>query len=678
MAARATKGDGVRLEVNAELLHVEADEQIPNLVAYAFSSGGQLLDSTPIEKGNATLFLDKSDNPRGVRVLVGPQADEGEFTIAELRRIGAAERRLRLEANDLNPKVQLEIAPDSWRLWLLRRCCVPGTLLKRIVTGGIPIDLPVCHATIEVYEVDPIHIILPRIPDLELDRWRDIIIQPGRPIPPLPPGPQPDPPPFEREELIRELRSIEMPAPLKLAARAASLDNFRLELLRNPRIVWPLLCLFYPRFVRMTKICETTTDECGKFRCCFWRSIFNPDTPDLYFKAYRQLGPFRIPIYAPTPVGCHTRWNYQCGTEVVLYTTSPWARTCAPCPPVEAPDNWVLVMAIGNLSLANIRGASLGLAPTTDSANKGLTGGGAPFGGLLRPRIEFDNSLRDVLGIKYYRVQWRKVGGTFQSLDRAVNRHYAHEVGGDVVIDQYALGPVTVGGTPNLFEIPPAMPPSGQWSFPNVVEDTASAYFPTADFAPPAEAGKYELKIDLFDAAGNPVDIGALGIKFRVPSVEDLSGTITTEDAAHPSLNLVSGNSFVMTLHVDNSPCAASIAAPTIAGTPASDECGVLEYTPASLEMVVMNYEASHPSGFATFAFELYRGVNKLTPPSTSGPVGGGAHVASGTAADLLGGCSVAGFAEHLHVYAMATNGWSRQSQLDAHDVRAFVLAPKA
>lgn len=87
--------------------------------------------------------------------------------------------------------------------------------------------------------------------------------------------------------------------------------------------------------------------------------IFNPDTPDLYFKAYRAIGFFKIPIYAPTPVGCHTRWNYRCGTEVVLYTTSPWARTCAPCPPVEAPDNWVLVMAIGNLSLANIRGASL-------------------------------------------------------------------------------------------------------------------------------------------------------------------------------------------------------------------------------------------------------------------------------------------------------------------------------
>jgi hypothetical protein len=42
------------------------------------------------------------------------------------------------------------------------------------------------------------------------------------------------------------------------------------------------------------------------------------------------------------------------------------------------------------------------------------------------------------------------------------------------------------------------------------------------------------------------------------------------------------------------------------------------------------------------------------------------------------GGCTVAGFSENLRVYAMATNGWNRQSQYDAGDVRAFVLAPTA
>lgn len=93
----------------------------------------------------------------------GRRRTRGSSTELTLRLIGAAEPLLHIDAKEVNPKVRLEIAPESWRLWLFQRCCVPGTLLKRVVTGGIPLDLPVCHATEEVYEVDPIHIILPHI-----------------------------------------------------------------------------------------------------------------------------------------------------------------------------------------------------------------------------------------------------------------------------------------------------------------------------------------------------------------------------------------------------------------------------------------------------------------------------------------------------------------------------------
>ncbi|NIX19992.1 MAG: hypothetical protein GWN07_09200, partial [Actinobacteria bacterium] len=68
------------------------------------------------------------------------------------------------------------------------------------------------------------------------------------------------------------------------------------------------------------------------------------DTPDLYFKIKHRFGPFTITIYEPTPVSCFTRWNYTCGTHVSLFTSSPFARTCSPCPPIEPPEpglNWV-------------------------------------------------------------------------------------------------------------------------------------------------------------------------------------------------------------------------------------------------------------------------------------------------------------------------------------------------
>jgi hypothetical protein len=90
-----------------------------------------------------------------------------------------------------------------------------------------------------------------------------------------------------------------------------------------------------------------------------------------------------------------------------------------------------------------------------------------------------------------------------------------------------------------------------------------------------------------------------------------------------------------------------------------------------------MTYTASHPNGFATYSFTLYRGVNPLTPPSTSGPVNGGSFSTTQTTTYLLGGCTVAGYSENVYVAASATDGWYRLSGYDAQAVRAFVLAPE-
>jgi hypothetical protein len=95
----------------------------------------------------------------------------------------------------------------------------------------------------------------------------------------------------------------------------------------------------------------------------------------------------------------------------------------------------VLVWAIGNHPLSRIHGTSDQLQPTTDTTNLGLahtnltTAEGAsvdvPWGGLLRPRLEFDNRLRANLGVKYYRVSWRKdTSGAFQPLTGEVHRHF--------------------------------------------------------------------------------------------------------------------------------------------------------------------------------------------------------------------------------------------------------------
>jgi hypothetical protein len=422
------------------------------------------------------------------------------------------------------------------------------------------------------------------------------------------------------------------------------------------------------------------------------------DQPDLYFVARQRVFPgFWMTIYEPTPVGCYTHWNYACGSEVSLVTTHPFARTCPPCPPIVAPNNWVLFMAIGNSSVWRIHGANTNTrvgTPGHDATRFGLLDDTAPWGGTLRPRLEFDSSLRD-LGVLFYRVSFKRptdAESEWQHSTDAVNRHFTKEVAGDLVLEQYPLGPQTKGTTPHLYEIPPALPPVGQWSLPNVVLDTQSAVFSTTAVAPgtpfnaagnPVGAdtgGLWQIRVELFDANGTQVDPEALGIKWRVPMGSDLTGTIQTADAA--SLGLVNAvrNCMMVTVRVDNNACAASIDAPTLDGNPAADQCGVMNYT-SRAQTVAMPFLALQRSGFATYSFAVQRGAVSPAEVSVSGTaaVNAAAMPAAPTASvgDLLDQCVTAGFAEHLYVAHRATDGWSRQSQYDASDIRAFVLAPR-
>ncbi|HSQ49336.1 MAG TPA: hypothetical protein VLL96_06620, partial [Candidatus Deferrimicrobiaceae bacterium] len=623
-------------------------------------------------------------------------------------------------------------------------------------------DLPICGATVEIYEVDPIYLLIHKLPIEVIEHIREFITKPPPPEPPIrqrleraqqigPIPPQPlvigntaivkasaevqkpqtlmlsqklqltDESYAETSPSIQSMLAGEDLQKLRILAQTTSTDQFRQVLINYGAITKYILCLLPFATAHMDLVATATTAECGKFKAFFFRGCNNVDKPDLYFKVKQRIFPLPFPslsIYAPTPILCNTYWNYQCGTqEVTLNVTHPLARTCAPCQPVDAPLNWVLFMAIGNHPLSKLRGTSLSLATTTTSENLGLTDTDAPFGETLRPRIEFDNSLREDLDVKYYRLSYRKGNtGQFIDLTAPINRHYTHEVGEDLVLEVYPLGPKSEKSpgvdleNPNLFEIPPALPPIGQWTIPDAVENTASAKFQTLNIAnlenPGVawpESGLYQLKLDLFDSNGKQVNIDDLNIKFRVPTSTDLSGTIETEDAANTEFKngslLSTGlifdddgdgkKSMIISLHIDNSLCKAEIPAPTLEGVAAGDDCGVMKYEvgPGPLKepqgTVVLYYKPEHPAGvgtkgFATFDCSLTRGGNPpLAIDSGRTPIPVMPKSASKTASELLGMCDTAGFVEHMHVYAMATTGWRQLYEYDAHAVRGFVLAPK-
>ena len=712
------------IHVRAQLIDVTKADKAPEVSAYAFSSEGRLLASAPIDaKGAATLKVPALPTAARLRVLVGPKTDKDSADFSDLIRRGAQEKHLRVDPKTPRFELELTIFPDIWHCWLLGLCFVRGTLNKRVLIGGKYENYPICNAVVEVYEVDPIWIIIPKLPDFVIDRLRDIIVDP-RPTPVPIPEPGPDPAPFARAAMLQTtaefrhrldadavvtLRQLSGASNLRYAAQLGSKPQFQQALIDHARLIQPLLCLYYPHFVTKQLVATAQTDECGHFQTLFFKGCNNPDTPDLYFKAKQRLfGFFDIYIYAPTPIACHTWWNYTCGTEVTLYTSSPWAHTCSPCPPVVGPDGknrWVAFLAIGGHGLNNIYGTAPDLSVSTTPANLGLTQGGAPWGGMLLPRLLFSNDL-EVAGVRYYQLSWRKgSSGTFLPLTGQVHHYYRHDVvtpiGNMPAWTPEFLGPFSVDDgmghqVPNLFKIPfPSVAPAGVWDVPpdinEIKEHFANAKFPSQDIAPGMhydgdgnlvgldKSGKYEIKVDLFNTTGQPVSIGPLGIVYAVPTDPDGTGTINTVDAS--TLGLVSGNSMVITLHVDNNRCFAGIDAPTIGATSADPCCGVLKYQVG--DSVTMAWRAEHPHNFANYSFTVVRGIQVVI--SESGQVASSTSPKLQTVDHLLNdnlpagcpinGCPVAGFSENLYVDSLATDGWTSELGYDASAVRAFVLS---
>jgi hypothetical protein len=548
---------------------------------------------------------------------------------------------------------------------------VRGQVVRPVEIQGVVENKPVCHARVHICEVDRIPWIILRLPDREIWRLRDDLLKlVERPFP-WPPIPQPDPPPFRFDPGVidpspeniaamqriaspvekvalnpqplppKEMRTTAMARPseqpaamlaqLPLTTRAnltsQSLPLVRQALIDNVALILPYLCLlpwFWYR-LRCDELAVVETDVNGRFDTTIWYPCFG-DRPDLYFWVEYSIGGVWTTVYHP-PMRCNTYWNYACGSEVTIRITDPRVPWCEPVPRV--PGNQLAILGIGeNVGFQQIEGPLAGAA-------RGLTisGGGtipgSPFGGVLEPRVYFGEDLIGN-GITHYRWSYRKVADsdntavsdTWHAMDRQVVRHYAY-VGSDGVLKfkPYTLGPdtnpaLTVTGL-NLFQIQPEDPPAGQWT-PQVSahENTASAHFETHLLEggdAEAGAGKYELKLELFNNAGAriPFRDGAIVNVQPVVAVGNAPfGTSEVDTVAAPNANLIveSGDvvAFRMIVHVDNIPCEAQLY-PAQIGAVAANPCGFLNYT-ATGDLVTLAFKARHEHDFATFSFNVNRG----------------------------------------------------------------------
>jgi hypothetical protein len=682
---------GVSIQVSVNLQQSQTSEKPPQSIAYAFTDTGHFVTKAAVDnKGTVTLTVPSVSSARNVRIVVGPElTGEKQPALSDLTRRGAQEQFVRVNPGAAVSPVAFEVPTEIWRCWF-RICFVNGTLLKSVISGGLPLDLPVCNAQVQIWEVEPLEIILAKVPVSIIEKLRQVILNPGAATKSGSPAPVASQRLAERSAQVQYAKPVPTLAPapaadlvnLQVIAQTADTAALRQALIANVSSIRFWICEWIPLFLTKTLVATTTTDQCGNFSALIFQSCFSPN-PNLYFTATTNFIFFPIYIYDPAPIACYTYWGYECGTSVTLYTDNWFAPCCSPCAPVNAPQNYVLFRAIGNVPLSQIYGTSTLL--TTTPSNLGLAAGAvqagedSPFGNLLLPRVEFDSSLLELGLASYYQISYQSpTSGGWQPLTGDIYRHYNQFIGSELVTTAYSLGPQTVGTTTNLFAIPPALPPVGDWVYPNPPYDLANAQFPTT-VLPSAvtggTSGLYQLKLDLYDSSGKPVNIATAGITYYVPTTTEPDGTIDTADASTLP-GLVVGNSFIMNVFVDNRPTVALLPGVAVDGAGA-DPCGMLDFSNLS-DQVEIEYVASQPGNFLWWNLDVARGLTG-TVASTSGEAE--SEGTSSTPADfdntvgtLLGPCRQAAFSVVLNCYSLCTDGWSQQTEYDSSDNLGFAL----
>jgi hypothetical protein len=714
---RVPKSKGITIKVNSQFIEEQDkcqsnNKETPPTNIYIFSSEGKLISVDKVKGSGVTeVTLNVLLNDT-VTLAIGPDHPDKLYTLNELKRYKPEVQQVKINEKIID--VDFFLPPSRWLCWFLSRCVVPGHVYKDFGNEAPFEDFPIGNATVEVFEVDPFWLWIPKLPEKVIDDLRDVIIELPEPInPPIPPidprglpEPKPFPPVPKPRSLAKKLnadglhkikllkQSPEYKA-LQLKAKTQSNFEFRQTLLEKPKLILPFLCLYFPHLVKMQKLTEAVTDECGKFSAVFFRGCNNTDKPDLYFKV-KQVVPEKgeVTIYEPKPISCYTHWNYQCGTEVTLRSTHPDAVANSNCGGFPS-GRYLVFKSVGVKAMSQIFGCG---AAATNSQNIGLLDDGkdpgSPFGGGLYFKADFSPSLRN-LGIRYYKISVKGPGtnGIFKPLRHKIYRFYNEQSGDTLVRKSYTLGPDKDGHT-DLYEIPDTQAPNhSPWvTFAGSMfqNSTSIGYWDSVESSLEEDlldhAGKYEVQMQLYNASGEEVDIGSghfyyLSNESGAPAdpleqnkAKDLN-LLKVESGEHPSL--------VFQLHIDNNACAGIIGAPKLGNTPAGECCGTLDYDKNS-PPVTLPFTASHPNGFATYDFKVKRSAASLgsldmdgtaTMPGNFNQTGDVSTLMSESLPDTCSEkCQNAAFAEHLHVYAWATNGIHRISGYDAHDFRAFAL----
>lgn len=703
-----------------------------------------------LEKGS------NANDRRGIdfqqlRLFIVPASDKkvSHLTnIEEMESYKAYEPMLTMDA-----KENLTILPIPLVLtqfWLMCHCRVTGKVSKWFHVGNTWVDRPVCKARVHICEVDSILYWIHRIPDHIIAKIPDVILNPDFNFH----IPIPDPPPFFRIEgnpstRLQESKNIfktqsvvekhkeaisklpELGSEIKQQFASGNLNSIREAIVKNYALLHPWFCLWpwwWSYFYRCRELAVVETNASGMYEKNVFYNCFG-DKPDIYIWVEYLINGVWTTVYKP-PKPCNTHWNYSCGTPINVHITDPNVpgNCCCDC---QITGEMIWIREVGHTSVSHINQTSYMQAPPGQSVpydRIGLTDAPAagdsfltttvddyirPFGGSPTLRMGFGPDLPNA-NLYYYRWSYRQiahpdlssVGDSYKPLppiSGEVRKGYQYLYKDSNNEWQSApeskkLGPFTAGPNDNLYIIPPEYPTMAPFnvpatSFPHWHQETYYMDTIVFDSTHFPEDGLYELKLELFDEAGNLLQNIPKGT-FKTPRHDNPRYTENAPDILLENPTATNADAFNMLMRIDNGQCVGDIFTVNVNGNPASSNCcGFVKYKPEGVEAdIELSFLATHPTNFAVLSFGVVKGsCGEVDIANASGMVidsasGYTLNTISGIyskhfkPSQLLGECyengsGKAAFAETLYVISMATDGTSRVAK-DYGRTVAFALEP--
>ena len=599
----------------------DADSGELPLRAFAFDTANNVIGTGDVdENGSFNVGLDIKE-AQDVTVIIGPAVDD----VALLKDAEAPPLRFGKEdwvktELGLRLKAQAVLPKRIWWPWRPIRVCVRGRVRK---AQDHRAPCPVPFVKVEVYDVDregclwPI--LEPRLPhlvDKAVIRLPELVqLDPIPKPPPIPDpigpiarmgdalgnvggrfeqvalNPQPLPPRQVSEKAVSVQTQVQVGEMKALSIDLATrLQDLTVTSRLAPWLVWPHC--FYSKVLT----CTTNTDCDGEFRCSFWWWPFHVRNgrlrfdarPDIVIKVTQVINGVSRVIYLDPYTS--TRWDsWGAYVDLVLDDEDIFCGSGCTLTPTGTTTFFVRV---GNDEVYKIR-QNDGLYDDTRLGLSGVTSNMA-YGTGLTLHALFGNALSSGGTPFFYRlsIQDRVHGGGFKDIkselvDTRVNRS-------TLLSDNYRLGPNTVNGVPNLYEVRNIsdffwynQDWVGNWYTDSAAD--LETYVP--------DQGLYTLRLEVFDQNG---------VKLTSASVDYRDGT-----AIPPTLLPATVDECDLVLQIDNNAPVISLEFPFVV-----NDCGVVQF-------------ANTPFNFTAHVDQAHSRLNSWGLSYVRGVRGGGGALAS-------------------------------------------------